>query len=592
MVQKRIFYHLLVFIFILSVAGCKTTGEKEAKPDPFEKWRVMAESTKGRTPSPQNYDHFKTPEPKPKPQPALTKPMEKNLPSLPTMPVSMKMHDVDVAVLLRTLARAAGVNIMINDTVAGSAKINIDKIPWDQAFKGLLATYGLTYEWQDKILRVITVEDLNKDIAMMEARQKFEKSKKEHAIAMMAIQQEQAKLDPLVTRIIKINYADLIAMRENLETYLKAGAKDRPTNTVQTGDKENGNKPDFRGSILMDAATNSLIIQATQNEINQIIPIIAKLDRPSRQILIEAHIVEANSDTAKELGIQWGGLGLHANGDNRNWIGGPMGPFDGGLFVSDDNATDDKPAGTPIIHLPNVGSGINFPSSENAGSADWKGMTLGLMRQEIGDYLLYAQLTALEEEGKLNILSKPSITTMDHQKAIIESGQEVPFQTVEDDEVKIEWKKAVIKLEVTPHVIDPQTVWLEIMTHKDELDWTRTVAGNPTIITKNAQTRVNLFDGQTTVIGGLNKEKVMEGEAGVPWLKDIPGLGYLFRSQNNGQDMEELLIFITPHILTEGRPSGPVSVPRKKPETKSQTGTLPPVSSKDGRVKVTGKSQG
>ncbi len=178
-------------------------------------------------------------------------------------------------------------------------------------------------------------------------------------------------------------------------------------------------------------------------------------------------------------------------------------------------------------------------------------MTLGILHENIGKNILYAQLTALEQEGKLNILSKPSITTMDHRKAIIESGKEVPFQTIEDGEVKIEWKKAVIKLEVIPHVINGEVVRLEIITHKDELDWTNTVLGNPTIITKNAETKVALYDGQTTVIGGLNKEKLQDGEAGVPWLKDIPGLGMLFRSTSKSQDMEELLIFITPHILKE-----------------------------------------
>ncbi len=578
MFRKQPIYCLLVIICMIFMAGCQSTGEKEAKPDAFEKWRIMAESSKGHTPSPQTYEEMKQKHPQVTPLPAPPVPAKKDGPKLPDMPVSMKMHDVDVAVLLRTLARAADMNIMINDTVSGTAKINIKNTPWNQAFKGLLATYGLAYEWQDQILRVITVEDLNKDIAMMEARQKFEKSKKEHAIAMLAIQQAQEKLDPLVTRIVKINYANLSSLRDNLETYLKAGAADAEETKSQienAGGRPSADAKDaFRGSILKDAATNSLIIQATQNDINKVIPIIAKLDRPSRQILIEAHIVEANSDTAKELGIQWGGLGLQTSGDKYNWMGGPMGPFDGSLFVSEEDATDDRPAGTPIVHMPGIGSGVNFPSSEEAGTAGWKGMTLGLMRQELGDYLLYAQLTALEEEGKLNILSKPSITTMDHQKATIESGKEVPFQTIEDDEVKIEFKKAVIKLDVVPHVIDDKTVWLEILTHKDELDWTRTVAGNPTIITKKAETRVNLFDGQTTVIGGLNKEKTTEGQSGVPWLKDIPGLGYLFQSNNNGADMEELLIFITPHILTEGTPA--ITTGKPAPATgapiKAQTG--------------------
>ena len=160
-------------------------------------------------------------------------------------------------------------------------------------------------------------------------------------------------------------------------------------------------------------------------------------------------------------------------------------------------------------------------------------------------------MLALEEEGKLNIISKPSITTLDHRKAIIKSGKEVPFQTVISDDINIEWKEAVIKLEVTPHIINDNIIRLEIVTHKDELDFNDNVNGNPTIITKNAQTTVMLLDGQTTVIGGLNKEKTSGGENGVPGLKDVPGLGWLFKSTKDSNEMEELLIFITPHILKE-----------------------------------------
>ena len=179
------------------------------------------------------------------------------------------------------------------------------------------------------------------------------------------------------------------------------------------------------------------------------------------------------------------------------------------------------------------------------------GFSLGYVAEAIGENILAVQLSALQRDGKLNILSNPSITTLDNQQAIIESGKEVPFQTVEDGEVKISFKKAVLSLKVTPHVIDEKTLKLIINTHKDELDFANQVQGHPTIITKNAQTSVILFDGQTTVIGGLNKETSSNSETGVPWLKDIPLLGHLFRSRSNQKDMEEVLIFITPHILGE-----------------------------------------
>ena len=180
--------------------------------------------------------------------------------------------------------------------------------------------------------------------------------------------------------------------------------------------------------------------------------------------------------------------------------------------------------------------------------------SLGLIYQNIGDVLLTTQLSALQDKGKLNILSSPSITTLDNQTANIESGEEIPFQTVEDGEVNVEFKKAVLKLTVTPHVIDDKTLKMYINVHKDEADFSRTVLGNPTIITKNAETNVIQLDGQTIVIGGLNKETSARSDTGVPYLEDVPGLGYLFKRKSSDDRLEDLLIFITPHILEPAAP--------------------------------------
>jgi type IV pilus assembly protein PilQ len=174
---------------------------------------------------------------------------------------------------------------------------------------------------------------------------------------------------------------------------------------------------------------------------------------------------------------------------------------------------------------------------------------LGLVYQNIGDALLSAQLTALQDQGKLNILSSPSITTLDNQTAFIESGEDIPFQTVEDGEVNVQFKKAVLSLKVIPHVIDDKTLKMYINVHKDEADFSRTVLGNPTILTKNAETNVIQFNGQTIVIGGLNKETTTRSDTGVPYLQDVPGLGYLFKRKGSEDRLEDLLIFITPHIL-------------------------------------------
>jgi type IV pilus assembly protein PilQ len=277
---------------------------------------------------------------------------------------------------------------------------------------------------------------------------------------------------------------------------------------------------------MVDGHTNTLIVQALEDDIKNMLPLVAELDLPTPQILIEAHIVEANSTTARELGVQWGGQWQI---DSKNTIGsGAASSGTGG-------------------NVPNVPSGnyaFNFPA--NVGDA--AGMAVGFLYQDAASTLV-AQLSALQNERKLKILSSPSITTIDNQKAIFESGEEVPYQSVDDGNVKTEFKEALLKLEVTPHVIDGEALKLAIKVNKDEVD--KTVTNNPPIITKKAETTVILYDGQTTVIGGLNSANDSRLDSGVPGLKEIPLLGALFRGEATERSLGDVMIFITPHILKQ-----------------------------------------
>ena len=331
------------------------------------------------------------------------------------------------------------------------------------------------------------------------------------------------RAEPLVTQVVQVEFGVAKKLQASLEQYLSQNT--------------DGSK---LGSVMVDEHTNSLIIQAIYSDLKRMIPLIMELDRPTPQILIEAHIVEATEQTARDLGVQWGGLA-----QSGDWWVTP-GVNSSGVIGAPNTLTN--PAGGID---PTTGWAVNFPVdvAQSAIGAGYQAFTLGFAVENLGDSILAAQLTALQTDGKVNILSSPSITTIDNQKAIIESGDEVPYQTVENGEVKIEYKKAVLSLEVIPHVIGNNALKLEIITRKDELDFTNSVGGQPIIKTKMAETRVMVYDGQTTVIGGLSKEKTEEGDQGVPWLKDIPVLGYLFKAERTANSMEELLIFITPHIL-------------------------------------------
>lgn len=554
----------LPFMWILCLGlilgGCMTGKKPDPAPvDQLEQWRLLAKRSVESAPAlpdrswsldAQDAQDPASPDPEPvaakdllTPEPAV--PVPATVQKLPDLPVTMHMNDVSVSVLLRTLAKIADLNMMINDSITGQTQLVVNESPWNQVFLGLLDAYGLAYEWTGDILQVFSVADFKKRQSLLEARNDYENAKIRQEVSRMQLAYQKRRQEPLVTRIVTIRYADLEALHQNLNQYLAVAGNEKTASmdissavlpmAGTASDADSQTRPGEKGSIMMDVKSNALIIHASQSDIDQLLPIIDQLDKPSKQILIEAHIVEVESNTGKALGIQWGGLAnVNSGSDNQISVGGDISPF--GQQLQD--GTFLNPVDGNVVDLPMVGE---------------TGLNLGLMAQKMGSFVLYTQLMALQEEGVLNILSKPSITTQNHQKAIIRSGKEVPYQTVEgtgsDQTVSIEWKEAVIKLEVTPHVIDDQVVRLDILTHKDELDFSSSINGNPTIITKNAETSVMLMNGQTTVIAGLNKEKKTDSQQGIPGLKDMPGLGWLFKSTNKDKEKEELLIFITPHIL-------------------------------------------
>jgi type IV pilus assembly protein PilQ len=475
----------------LLAVGCASLKKPEPT-DPFmDKWKAKAQESKGFSPGGSQPPKELVRETGVR---AAEIKVEAERP-LPTKRVSLKMSNVDVSVLLRALARAADVNIILNDKVTGRSNINITQAPWDQVFLGILRTHNLTYAWQGDIIRIMTADDLEEELRKESRRRELQLA------------------EAPVTRIVPIRFSEAKQLQENMLKFL-------------TPDKANK----AIGSVLVDQHTNSLIVNALPRDMNSILAVLEKLDKPTPQVLIEAYIVEANKEIARELGVQWGGA--VKLGNNSAYLTGR------------DNSALGQSIRTRID--PTTGNVVDLPASDILGAS---ATSFGFIYQEVGKMLLAAQLTALQDEGKLTILSSPSITTLDNQTAMIESGRDVPFQTVEDGEVSIEYKKAVLSLNVTPHVIDNETLKLAVKVNKDEVDFSRTVLGNPTIITKKAETNVIQVDGQTLVIGGLNKEQYIDDRSGTPGLLDVPILGWLFKKEGKSSAKEDLLIFITPTIL-------------------------------------------
>jgi type IV pilus assembly protein PilQ len=488
---------IAVIISVLLVGSCGAP-KLEVKDEFLDKWKARAETSKGYSPGEREPLSEQPQVIKPKEPSHEAKVSEVQQKPLPTRTISLKMTNIDVAVVLRALARASDINIIVSEQVTGKININIAQAPWDQVFIGILRTQGLSYTWEGEIIRIMTADDMEADIKRQTR------------------QRELTLAESPLTRIVPIRFSSAQRLKDNLEKFLSVNKDGKPI-----------------GSILVDDHTNSLIIQAIRNDMASIISVIEQLDQATPQVLIEAYIVEANKDVARELGIQWGGVART----------GALGAGTG-FATGRDNQSLGGNVNTAVN--PSSGTVVDLPAQTLSG---FEPFALGLVYQNIGDALLSAQLTALQDKGKLNILSSPSITTLDNQTAFIESGEDIPFQTVEDGEVNVQFKKAVLSLKVTPHVIDDKTLKMYINVHKDEADFSRTVLGNPTILTKNAETNVIQFNGQTIVIGGLNKETNTRSDTGVPYLESIPGLGYLFKRKGSEDRLEDLLIFITPHIL-------------------------------------------
>lgn len=496
-IQRK--WPFFLVIALLTVSGCAT--EKTAQKDPFfNKWSTLAETSQGNSPAALTDKDIKAEK--------ITRQAQENSPSqegtqerlLPEMKISLKMRQADIKAVLRSLARTAGQNLLLKNEIKGDITVDFNNIPWNQAFRSILNNHGLVYVWEGEILRVMNAEDIE-----LEMKRKSQ---------LMGVRWVEPLLSPVV---VNIDFADAKKLTENLQDFL-------------TKDKEG--KP--RGSIKLDEHGNSLIIQAIRDDLDRIMKIINHIDKPTPQIQIKANIVETTKETARNLGIQWGGKYVPRVGDHD-------------LFIS---PGVNKSSLVPASSLSGNGYGVNFPASSTATAT---AATLNMMFGTLGGNILEMQLSALQENGKINILSSPSITTLDNQKAYTENGEKVPYVTTENSNGTttntVKFEDAVLRLEITPHVIDGRNLKMKIFVKKDEVDTSRTVEGNPFIIKKQTETTLIVQDGETIVISGLTKQRVLDSTSGVPALKDIPALGWIFKNQEKEETMEEVLIFITPTIL-------------------------------------------
>ena len=418
--------------------------------------------------------------------------------------ILLDVQDADIKSVFRLLAEQGKVSIVSGDDVKGNITLHLKDVTWLEALDTILEIRGLSRKIEGNVVKVMT--------------------------------QEKMDTEPLVTRVVNIDYADATKLTTNLLDLLPKGKDGKVS----------------KGSVKVDEHSNSLIIQASRQDMTALLPIIEKIDKPTPQILIKANIVETTKDTARNLGIQWGGMYGRKVGSKALYVT-PGGT--GGTAVAPGSALSGSYVPTSGSEgIAGQGFGVNFPAAGMTATASG---ALGLMFGTIGENILEIQLSAMQEDGKLKILSSPSITTMDNQMAFTENGEKIPFVTRDKDgNPTVDHEDAVLRLEITPHVIDEKNLKMKIIVKKDEVDTSRSVDGNPFIIRKQTETSLIVEDGETIVISGLTKQKSLENVSGIPWLKDIPFLGWLFKGEGKSDTMEEVLIFMTPTIMNPPEISG------------------------------------
>ena len=417
--------------------------------------------------------------------------------------INLSIKDADIQHVLAFLARVGGVNIVTSDGVRGKVSFYLEDVAWDLALDMILRASGLDYIKEEGIYRVAPVEEIQKEYEM-----ELEKKKK-----LTELKQLQVKLIP-------VNYASAAELVKQIQGKILSP----------------------KGSVSVDDRTNTLIIKDIEEHVLAIEDLVKRLDAQTPQVLIEARIVEASRDYAKELGIQWGGYGQMSPtlGNQTGLV------FPAAVGIAG-GASDAGAVINGLFTPANPQYAVNLPAPAGQGAGGAIGLTLGSIG---GAANLAIRLSAAEEEGSVKIISAPKISTLDNSKAVIQQGISFPVSVVSAQGVNTQFFDAELKMEVTPHVTQDGNIMLKIDIMKNEPDFSQTGAnGNPTIRKKEAHTNLLLKDGDTTVIGGVFTRNISESRKKVPFFADLPLVGPLFRSHAESDKRSELLIFVTPRIV-------------------------------------------
>ena len=407
--------------------------------------------------------------------------------------LSLNFQDIDVRSVLQLIADFTNLNLVASDTVQGGITLRLQNVPWDQALDLVLKTKGLDKRKIGNVLLVAPADE----IAARE-RQELESQK------------QIADLAPLRRELLQVNYAKAADIAKLFTSVTSAEAK-----------------VDERGSITVDDRTNNIIAYQTQDRLDELRRIVAQLDIPVRQVMIEARIVEANVDYDKSLGVRWGGS--LQNKGNWNTSGVSNG--------ADASSTIGTPGSTST----------NSPFVDMGAAANTSGLGIAFITDNV---LLDLELTAMEKTGNGEIVSQPKVVTSDKETAKILKGTEIPYQEASSSgATSVSFKEASLSLEVTPQITPDNRIIMEVKVTKDEPDYLNKVQDVPPIKKNEVNAKVLVNDGETIVIGGVFSNTQSKVVDKVPFLGDVPYLGRLFRRDVVSETKSELLVFLTPRIM-------------------------------------------
>ncbi|BEP63276.1 type 4a pilus secretin PilQ [Variovorax sp. V213] len=433
--------------------------------------------------------------------------------------LSLNFQNIEIRSLLQVIADFTNFNIVTSDSVTGSLTLRLKDVPWDQALDIIMQAKNLGMRKNGSVLWIAPKDEIN-------AKEKLDFE------AKAAIE----NLEPVRTQSFQLNYTKAIAIAQGLTgTGASSGGGGGSGTTTRILSP--------RGSVIAESRTNQLFVSDIPSRLAQVAELIQKLDIPVRQVLIEARIVEASDTFGKSLGVRLGG-GIA--GERFASSSGNRAFANLGMMPTVTSGTNGNTATTTWTNS----NFINLPSGDAGGTGNSPGTFAISLFNSSFSRMLNLEISALEADGKGKLVSSPRVITADQTKALIEQGEEIPYQqATSSGATSISFRKAVLKLEVTPQITPEGNIILTLDVSKDARG-VNTSAG-PAINTKHVQTEVLVENGGTVVIGGIFELTETNDESRVPVLGEVPYLGALFRKRERVANKTEMLVFITPKMITD-----------------------------------------